>query len=115
MSAIKKQNDPRITQVSRNASLPHEAFHAQSGETRTGWNRFSQLFFSIGAQDAARFGGLPLQITTLYPKSSYARTHFTGRQVFSQFIYLKRRSRCCAFPAFGRSLSADGLRTTKRW
>ncbi len=51
----------------------------------------------IGAQDAARFCFVTLSLA--YPvmqKSSYARTHFTGRQVS---------------PAFARSLSADGLRT----
>jgi hypothetical protein len=53
-------------QVSRKASLPHEAFHAQSVETCAGWNLF---------------GGLPYRFETLYPKSSYARTHFTRPQV----------------------------------
>jgi hypothetical protein len=56
------------------------AFHAQSEKTCAGWNLF---------------GGLPYRFETLYPKSSYARTRFTGLQVS---------------PAFARSFSVDGLR-----
>jgi hypothetical protein len=56
-------------QVSRKASLPHRPFTHKAPKA-AGWNLF---------------GGLPNRFTTLYPKSSYALTHFTGRQLSPLF------------------------------
>jgi hypothetical protein len=50
----------------------HGAFHAQSPKNCGLESFFAALSVFIGAQDAARFGGLPYRFETLYPKSSYA-------------------------------------------